>query len=348
MCMDSVRNCRWRPFLFTAAGAAVARRARAWVGRGLVALLLAALATVAAAGGAEGAAGAEIETADGAVPTVGDAPERLYFVDLLRPETSPQARERLLPILIAEADAGNYYVAMLLGHLYFLGPDHPAAVLERRLDHAERYFRTALDAGYPGAMLPLAEVALANEKYAEALVWVQAHMIFHEHIGTPDDGPGYAVTLLSRVQARGRRELDQQALVERVQSIMDSHGPRMLTFDQAARDVSQSQFRLAPRSTVPECRTLDRRDGSARSVRTAKLHTRSPWAGGYAEFVMGVSPQGRVTELLVYASYPNLSVAEGMATALQAQLALTEVPEACPTRWTLLPAQSANFRARLR
>lgn len=348
MCMDSVRNRRWSPFLFTAAEAAFARHARAWVGRGLVALSLAALATVAAAGGTEGTEGAEIEPADGAMSTVGEVPERLYFVDLLRPETTPQARERLLPLLIAEADAGDYYIAMLLGHLYFLGPSHPAGVLERRLDHAERYFRIALDAGFPGAMLPLAEVALANGDFAKALVWVQAHMIFREHIGTPDDGPGYAVTLLSRVQARGRRELDQQALVERVQSIMDSHGPRMLAFDQAAWDVSQSQFRLAPRSTLPECRTLDRRDGPARSVRTAKLHTRSHWAGGYAEFVMGVSPQGRVTELLVYASYPNLSVAEGMATALQAQLALTEVPDACPTRWTLLPAQSANVRARLR
>lgn len=268
-------------------------------------------------------------------------------LDLLDPGHPPEQRQQFLRNLVLEAEQGNHGAATLLGHLYFLGPEHPSGLLDRRLDLAEKYFRVALEAGDPNALTALAEIELARGNVGDALVLVQAYLIFREHIGSPAAEESYAVTLLARAQGSGRRSLRQEALVERVQAVMDSHGARMLAHD-ATEPASVTGMAWTPGVAPSECRDLQPKAESVPVSRTTRSQLTSRWAGGLAHYLISVSPQGEVVDVVMLSSMPHARFAEDMMASVRANTSYSPVDEGCPLRWASLPVDSSDFRSRMR
>lgn len=271
-----------------------------------------------------------------------------YVVDLLDPEHPAEQRQRLLENLYQEAESGDPQAAILLGHLYFLGPQHPSGLLDRLPDLAERYFRMALDAGDPAALTALAEVALARGNPGEALVWVQAHLVFQEHIGKPDGQASYAVALLARAQRGGRRAIGRDTLVERVQAIMDSHGARMLAHDDNRTRTTLTGMAWTPGAVPPECSVYEHDADRLTLRRSTRSRLTSRFAGGFAHYLASISPQGEIVDLVMVSSMPNAAFADDMATSVRQNVVFKEVDDACPLRWVRMPMDSSDFQSRLR
>lgn len=273
-------------------------------------------------------------------------PQRWLVTDLLDPEHPREQREHLLDNLVLEADRGYPPAAMLLGHLYFLGPDHPSGLVERRLDLAERYFRTGLDAGDPDALTALAEVELARGNPGDALAWVQAHLIFLEHLAMSAPRGGYAVALLARAEEAGRGTIDPETELERVQAIMDSHAARVLAHDAANYPSRTTGMQWAP--WVPEeCRDIQGDNEGIPATRSMRLRLRK-WVGGSAKYLVSLSPEGEMVDVLVVSSMPHALFGIDMAASVRANMAFNAVSEACHRRWFQLPVDSGDFQSRLR
>lgn len=273
-------------------------------------------------------------------------PERWYLSDLLDPRHPAEQRALLLENLVLEAERGHDGAASLLGHLHFLGPQHPSALVEKSLDLAEHYFRLALDEGDSSALTNLAEVALARGNAGEAMVWLQAHLIFEEHRGSPTPERGYAAHLLSRIQRAGsRRAIGQDALVQRVQAIMDSHGARMLAHPDSVWTPATGMH-WTPTTGSDAC---DRTEVAKAPQRPSQsfLSRQSRMGAGLVHYLISIAPAGDIVDVVVLSSMPEATIASQVEPLLR-EMSFTAVDSQCPPRWVRLPVDSANPTVRLR
>lgn len=123
-----------------------------------------------------------------AVTTDVAAAECVDFATLLDPATAPAARAGEFERLERSAAGGSALANFVLGTLYRLGPDHPAAATPRADARAEALLARAAAGGRFEAMPALAEIEYARKDYLKAHLWAELgrrYMYRHGYTFTP-------------------------------------------------------------------------------------------------------------------------------------------------------------------
>ena len=254
--------------------------------------------------------------------------------DLLNPEGDAGRRQVVLEELIADGKTTGRYSRYLLGSLYRLGREHPAALLDRDVAKAKPLLAHAALDGYLMAMAAMAEIELAAGKPMDAMVWAQAYVHFKRKLEPVPEGfaEAYPADLLDRIYDRlGRSSAHDKEIAEYLAAFVATHGPKI----EAGHGKPPTGNPTCRRTSAdwPTKRIAD--DGGR--IRVA--HTRAARAissPGQVLFKLWIAPDGQVAKVLVVDSLPDMSAAEGLRGSVE-RMRFNAVAAEAPLRSVLLP-----------
>lgn len=265
---------------------------------------------------------------------------------LLDPAQPEEVHAHEMARLQLAAKNGSRKANYLLGALYRMGPEHPAALLPRDLDLAKRHLgRAALD-GELGAMAGLAEIELKRGAAMEAMVWAQAMMYYDREYEEFSDSTrrAYQADLLKRAfdaLGSGDRQRKQQDIEEFLGGFLAKYGDRI---EAGLLDASTSNSGCKPAydyARWPLSLASDKR------VRVAlNRQSRSLREPGHGLFHIEVHPDGTVGQVLVFDGLPGATHAKALVGTVE-RLQFNPAPGA-PPRTALLPLSLDDGSVRLR
>jgi hypothetical protein len=265
---------------------------------------------------------------------------------LLDPAQSEAVHAHELARLQLAASKGSRQANHLLGALYRMGPEHPAALLPRDLDLAKRHLGLAALDGELGAMAGLAEIELNRGDAMAAMVWAQAMMHYDREFEAFSDSTrrAYQADLLKRAfdaLGSGDRDRKQQDIEEFLGGFLAKYGERIeagLLEAPAADSGCKASYDHAswPLSLA-----------SNKRVRIAlNRQSRSLSDPGHGLFHIAVQPDGTVGKVLVFDGLPGAAHAKALVGTVE-RLQFNAAPDA-PSRTALLPMSLDDDSVRLR
>lgn len=236
---------------------------------------------------------------------------------LLDPAQPDEVHAHEMARLQLAAKDGSRKANYLLGALYRMGPEHPAALLPRDLDLAKRHLgRAALD-GELGAMAGLAEIELKRGAAMEAMIWAQAMMHYDREYEEFSDSTrrAYQADLLKRAfdaLGSGDRERKQQDIEEFLGGFLAKYGERIeagLLEGPAPKDGCKPAYDYAswPLSLASDKRVRMALNRQSRSVQDP----------GHGLFHIEVHPDGTVGQVLVFDGLPGATHAKALVGTVQ-------------------------------
>lgn len=264
-----------------------------------------------------------------------------------------ETREPQLQKLQAAAADGGAWELMVLGSLYRLGPEHPAALLPKDVDLASRLLGQAALRGRIWAMAGLAEMELERGEAMQAMIWAQALAHFngkHYVDETRVRNRAYEASLIQRAYAALGRRRDEE-IVRHLHGFIARYGE---TIDRAVEeDKKRSDQAFDPAAACPGAVDPERfplrlaGNGRAGIALASSARSRQMERPGSVLFHLSVDAKGRPVGVLVVDALPDARVAKGLeATALR--LRFNDVAADAPLRRGILPMVYDDFSVALR
>lgn len=262
---------------------------------------------------------------------------------LFNPDGDPEKRQEALETTIsAAARRGNYaYSRHVLGSLYRLGREHPAALVDRDLDKAKRLLSHAALDGQLMAFAGMAEAELVDDEPMSAMVWAQAFVHYMRKYSSSRAVETYGADLLDRVYARvGRTSSVEQDIAQYVNAFVATHGPKIDAVlgdqpdDAEADDAEPVRTCRSTDETWP-LRQVKDEDGPARIM--GNRNSSKTFRPGYMMFEIWVDQEGRVVRALVIDALPNRVPADILKKTIEAMRFNAVSPDA-PLRVGMVPA----------
>jgi hypothetical protein len=267
-------------------------------------------------------------------------PARDIEASLYNPDGDLSRRQEALATLVADSgkrgEFGWYrHTRYLVGSLYRLGREHPAALVDRDLDKAKLLLSHAALEGSLRAMASMAEAELSDGDAMSAMVWAQVYAHYMRKYSSHRGSDTYAADLLDRAYARvGRTSAAQRDITQYVNAFVATHGPKI-----------ESAFspKADGRTWTPTCRPLNdvwplkqvKGDDKIARIRGDRS-TRSKARPGIALFEIWVNPEGGVVKALVIDSLPDRVTAEILRDSVEALRFNAVAPDA-PLRPGMVP-----------
>jgi hypothetical protein len=221
------------------------------------------------------------------------------------------------------------YWRHIVGNLYRLGRDHPAALVDQDLAKAEQALLPVAQDGYLYAMADMAETKLAAGDPVGAMVWARIYTHYKRKTESWSSDV-YSKTLIKRVRASlGRSRSVNQEVDRQVSAFI------------AARDLKVKEGDRS--ESGPVCRDptrgwpVERAEGDDERIRSLfGKDTRAKDAPGLVFFEIWINPEGRVVSALVLDTLPDKIPAESLKHFVKA-LRYNPVSADAPLRRTLVP-----------
>ncbi|MFC4728168.1 hypothetical protein [Coralloluteibacterium thermophilus] len=246
---------------------------------------------------------------------------------LFDPGADPAARQRELARAEEAAVSGNARAQYALGTLYRLGMRHPARLVERDDEQAERYLSNAAVRGHTGAMAGMAELKLRRREYLDAMVWAQAYVRYEayesELRGQERGTQAAAASMIQRAQAGAGRDKDE--VLAYVLAFLQNHDGRIrAAIDAEHARVSDLQY------TSSRTRPLFLTNTPLRAS-----HRRMSQPG-MAYYLVEVGRDGHIARLLVVDSLPDERYARQLE-AVARGMRFNADPDAGEVRRAIMP-----------
>ncbi len=261
-----------------------------------------------------------------------DDPDGAAVYAVLDAHAPPGQREAALKQLREDAEHGNAFAQLLLGALYFQGPQGAHALLPRDPALADVYLSNAATHGNVFAMAAMAELELQQHRVLQANVWAQIYV----HYGvSPQDlkGATYAALLMHRTWPRLPRA-EEQTAVDDINAYIRLHNASII----AGQRQSRSE-KIARTLDDPACRIVALHpDAQHRLIRPANYYN-TLVQPGIALYWLGVDAQGaaRVAEPIL--SLPDWRVQRRMRGIAMSWRSEPAPDCSKPMRYTLLPVE---------
>lgn len=265
----------------------------------------------------------------GAAPTTASCEtfEAALGEGLLDPFVDEADRERKAGRLLMSAEAGCPFAVRVAAGLHALGDAHPARLLPKDLDAAERGFLALLETGDLAMFGRLSDLAHARGDWEQAMGWAQlagrSATTVEQRRGR-SSGPE-ATRLLALFEERpGAGEAEAKAAVA---VVLAEHGDAIRT-GLAAFDAARAPSAAADESS-PEL-VADRRNhgllARAPAPRTRRAHV---------QFVLAIDAEGRVARRWWYDATPDTRLAEAFGPIVD-RFRFNPAPGAA-IRWAIQP-----------
>lgn len=272
--------------------------------------------------------------------------ESRYLLDILL--DANQRSERQLAEagkVEALAEAGDAYAQYLLGTLYRLGKSHPSKLFERDDGKAEKYLGNASVNGQVLAMAGMAELELRRKQPMKAMVWAQAfagYQSVHDEIfGDKNPRQAYAAFLLQRsFEGVGHSDAVRQQIGQYFQDFQESHDATIRAA--IAREHEKQQSLEKGDGTGLAQLYSGRIDLDTPDPREQRMH--SP---GYALFLVGINPKGRIEKLLVVDALPDQVFAAGLEGVMRRSHFNTAKKDS-DMRWAYVPVNYDDQSVKLK
>lgn len=216
----------------------------------------------------------------------------------------------------------------LLGSLYRLGREHPAALVDQDMDKARKLLTAAALDGDLLAMASMAEIELTRGDYMAAMVWGQVYGHYDAIYGSGRAGKhAYIADMLDRIYRRLRAGKDIEDEIQvLVTAFVVEHGERIDAVHKAppelrcvdATGAAQAQILPIQRRMISRSRAQEEMSGA-----------------GIAMYELGVDANGNVVHLFTIDSLPDPTIAVGL-DATARRLKFTPAP-GVPIRWIRKP-----------
>jgi hypothetical protein len=256
-----------------------------------------------------------------------DAPSRpggAVIATVLDPHAPLPARKAALQQVRMVAERGNAFAQLLLGALYFQGPQGARAVLPRDPALADVHLSNAATHGNVYAMAALAELELQQQHVLEANVWAQVYV----HYGvSPQDlkAATYAAILVHRTWPRLPRD-EEQTAVDDINAYIRLHNASILAGQRQSRSEKIARTLHDPACRVVTLQPLTHHRFIGGGYYNALMQP------GIALYWLGVDAQGAVRVVEPILSLPDWRVQRRM--------------RGIATRWRSEPAPQCGKRLR--
>lgn len=237
------------------------------------------------------------------------------------------AREAALQQVRMAAEQGDAFAQLLLGALYFQGPQGAHALLPRDPALAKVYLSNAAVHGNVFAMAAMAELELQQHHVLQANVWAQLYV----HYGVrPDDlkRATYAAILMHRTWPR-LPKAEEQTAVDDINAFIRAH-QASIRAGQHQAIVRQSVKDLAD----PACRLVSLHPNAHHAALVSGYDGVQP---GIALYWIGVDARGRAHAVEPILSLPDRRVQRRMRDYAASWRATPAPRCGKPLRYALLP-----------
>jgi hypothetical protein len=221
--------------------------------------------------------------------------EDAVVMDVLDPAVDAARKSQPLGAMQSLAAAGCGDAAWVLGNLYRFGPELPGNPLPRDASRAGNLLEQAGLAGVEAAYRDLAELALADGRPRDAMLWTHVSLWLHniDSVEKRKTAHGYDADLLRRVTRAWRAaRLPNAQIQPLLDAYLGEHGAGIL----AARRGVAGLRAHRPRLALAESPRVHPGDIGPRS--------------GYVMFRVEAKPSGEVTRTVVESYGPTAEVVE--------------------------------------
>jgi hypothetical protein len=256
-----------------------------------------------------------------------DAPHGAAVYAVLDRDAPMPERKAALQQLHQDAEHGDAFAQLLLGALYFQGPQGARALLPRDPALAEVYLSNAAVHGNVFAMAAMAELELQQHHVLQANVWAQLYV----HYGVrPDDlkRATYAAILMHRTWPR-LPKAEEQTAVDDINAFIRAH-QASIRAGQHQAIVRQSVKDLAD----PACRLVSLHPNAHHAALVSGYDGVQP---GIALYWIGVDARGRARAVEPFLSLPDRRVQRRMRDYAASWRATPAPRCGKPLRYALLP-----------
>ena len=243
------------------------------------------------------------------------------------------------------AEAGDAYAQYLLGTFYRLGKNHPSKLFERDDDKAEKYLSNAAVNGQVLAMAGMAELELRRKQPMKAMIWAQAFAryepVYNEIFGAQHLTQAYAAFLIQRsFEGVGPSDAVQQQIGKYFQDFQQRH-------DAAIRAAIAREHEKQQTLKKGDGTDLAQLSSGGIDPNLTNLRERRMNSPGYAVFLVGINPKGRVEKLLVVDTLPDQVFAAGLEGVLRRSHFNTAKKDTA-LRWAYVPLSYDDESVRLK
>ena len=236
------------------------------------------------------------------------APRRLggaAIATVLDTHAPMPARKAALQQVRTAAEQGNAFAQLLLGALYFQGPQGARALLPRDPALADVYLSNAATHGNVFAMAAMAELELQQKHVLQANVWAQIYV----HYGvSPQDlqGATYAAVLMHRTWPRLPRA-EEQTAVDDINAYIRLHNASIVAGQRQSRSA-----KIARTLDDPACRLVALHPNAHYRLIGPMDYYNTLAQPGIALYWLGVDGHGAVRVAEPFLSLPDWRVQRRM------------------------------------
>lgn len=258
-------------------------------------------------------------------------------IQMLDPDVPLPQRQRALEQVREAAQLRNGLALYLLGCVYLLGKEHPAALVDQDLQQAKRYLSNASVNGYLIAMPLLTEVELSMQNPQAAIIW--AYLANHyqnvERKGRDQNASRVRAAYYPELIERSTRALGEAYDADKVLGDVNAFLKRYDTQIRESMDGAKSPI---PDSMLPErgfkidLKSFPMFDSSG--LRMA-IDYKASTSEGMVTFYSGVSRKGTVKRVIFVSSMQEPRYVRDLMRYVQAAIwdeAGSDDPE---IRWVL-------------